>query len=124
MTTMIRTLRYGKGYSGKLANKCWVARIGGSSKEFGLTREFLEPVKVERASFTNPRTIVIFSFELEQDQLYELRAEGERWIVMCYEAVDGSLKTAKLSDARIKAWVAALDGGMTGGEARVASKGL
>ena len=43
---------------------------------------------------------------------------------MCYAGKAGEVKTAKLSDARIKAWVAALDAGQSGREARLASKGL
>lgn len=124
-TTMTRTLRYGKGYSGALGNKCWAARITGSDNAYGLRREFLEPIKVERESFTSPRTVIEYTYELEVDGLYELSAGGERWIVMCFTAKDsGEIKTAKLSDARIKAWVAALDAGKSGREARLASKGL
>src|SRR5690606_18622834 len=70
--TVIRTLRYGKGYSGRLGNRCWAARITGTDNTYGLAREFLEPVSVEREHFNRPRTIVHFSYELEVDGLYEL----------------------------------------------------
>src|SRR5690606_1425031 len=79
--TVIRTLRYGKGYSGRLGNRCWAARITGTDNTYGLAREFLEPVSVEREHFNRPRTIVHFSYELEVDGLYELSEEGERWFV-------------------------------------------
>lgn len=125
MTTMIRTLRYGKGYSGKLGNKCWIARITGSDSHYGLSRDFLEPVSVEREHFNRARTIVEFSYELEVDGLYELSAEGDRWFAMCFADKDtGELKTSQVSDARVKAWIAALDDGKTNREARLASKGL
>jgi hypothetical protein len=124
MTTMTRTLRYGKGYSGKLGNKCWIAEITGSDDTYGLQRTFLEPSKVERQHFNRPRTIIEVSYELVVDGLYELSAEGDRWFAMCYETNKGEIKTAKLSDARVKAWVAALDEGKTNREARLATKGL
>lgn len=125
MTTMTRTLRYGKGYSGKLGNKCWIAEITGSDNTYGLKRTFLEPTRVEREHFNRPRTIINFSYELAADGLYELSAEGERWIEMCYvDKTTGETKTSKVSDARVKAWVAALDEGKTNREARLASKGL
>lgn len=124
MTTMTRTLRYGKGYSGKLGNKCWIARITGTDSHYGLSREFLDPTSVEREYFNRPRTIIEFSYELEVDGLYELSAEGDRWFAMCYATADGEIKTAKVSDARVKVWTAALDEGKTNREARLASKGL
>lgn len=124
MTTMTRTLRYGNGYAGKAGNKCWAARITGTDPNYGLQREFLEPAKVEREHFNRARTMIDFSYELEVDGLYELSEDGERWIVMCYAAKDGEIKTSKISDARLKAWVAALDDGKTEREARLASKGL
>lgn len=125
MTTMTRTLRYGKGYSGKLGHKCWAAEITGSDDTYGLRRTFLDPIKVERENFNRARTIINFSYKLAVDGLYELSAEGDRWIVMCYaDTTTGEVKTIRISDARIKAWVAALDEGKTNREARVASKGL
>ena len=122
--TTIRTLRYGKGYSGRRANKCWAARITGSDRAYGLAREFLEPVKVEREHFNRPRTVIKFSYELEVDCLYELSEEGDRWFVGCWKNKTGEVVTGRVSDARLKAWVAALDEGKTNREARLASKGL
>ena len=124
MTTMTRTLRYGKGYTGKLGNKCWIARITGTDKTYGLLREFLEPSSVEREHFNRPRTMIDFSYELDVNGLYELSAEGDRWFAMCFRNKDGEITTAKVSDARVKAWAAALDAGKTDNEARLASKGL
>ena len=125
MTTMTRTLRYGKGYSGKLGNKCWIAEITASDNTYGLKRTFLDPTSVEREHFNRTRTIINFSYELAVDGLYELSAEGDRWIVMCYaDKTTGEIKTSKISDARVKAWAAALDEGKTNREARLMSKGL
>lgn len=125
MTTMTRKLRYGKGYTGKAGNKCWVARITGTDNTFGLQRDFLEPTKVEREHFNRARTMIDFSYELEVDSLYELSEDGDRWFVACFaDKNTGEAKTSKISDARLKAWVAALDEGKTDREARLASKGL
>lgn len=123
-TTMTRTLRYGKGYAGKRGTRPYIARILGTDTQYGLRREFLEPVAVEREHFNRARTMVDMTYELEIDGLYELSAEGDRWIVMCYSTHDGAIKTATISHARLHAWVAALDDGKTAREARLASKGL
>ncbi len=122
--TITRTLDYGMGYAGKLGNKCYIARILGSDTRYGLRREFLEPAKVEREHFNRPRTIVHFSYELEASGLYELSEQGERWIIAALPQKDETAKLVRVSDARIKAWIAALDAGQTDNEARLASKGL
>jgi hypothetical protein len=122
---MTKTLRYGKGYSGKLGNKCWIASITGTDNTYGLKRVWLAPSKVEREHFNRPRTIVNFSYELEANGLYELKEEGERQFVGTFDDKDsGTVKWMRLSDARVKAWAAALDEGKSNSEARVASKGL
>lgn len=123
--TMTRTLRYGKGYAGKLGNRCWISEIAGTDNTYGLKREFLDPVHVEREHFNRPRTIIEFSYELQIDRLYELSAEGDRWFAMCFaDKNTGEIKTSRVSDARVKAWAAALDEGKSNKEARLASKGL
>jgi hypothetical protein len=123
-TTMTRTLKYGRGYRGRLGTKCWIARITGTDPHYGLSRTFLAPVSVEREHFNRSRTIIECSYELQPDGLYELSAEGERWFVGCYLSRDGEVSTGKISDARVKAWAKALDAGETDREARLASKGL
>lgn len=123
-TTMNRTLRYGKGYTGRLGHKCWIARITGTDAKFGLRREFLAPDTVEREHFNRPRTMIDFTFALEVNGLYEMSAEGDRWFAMCYRTAAGELKTARVSDERVQSWARALDDGQTGNEARLASKGL
>lgn len=119
---MTRTLRYGKGYAGKLGNKCYIARITGTDRQYGLARDFLEPTKVEREHFNRPRTIIEFTYELQADGLYEISEEGERWIIGCIPQQGGELKTFRLDDRTIKAWVAALDAGMPAKEARRAGR--
>lgn len=122
---MTITLRYGKGYTGKLGNRPYIARILGTDTRYGLNREFLDAVKVEREHFNRDRTIVHLSYELEIDGLYEVCEEGERWVVSVVPAgPDNAPKTIRPSDARLKAWAAALDEGKTDREARLASKGL
>lgn len=123
-TTMTRTLRYGKGYTGKLGSKCWVARITGTDQAYGLAREFLEPVAVEREHFSRPRTMVNLSFNLEVNGLYELSAEGDRWFAACVRTADGGVKATKVSEARVRTWAEALDAGLSDNDARLASKGV
>src|SRR5690606_5219229 len=123
--TVIRTLRYGKGYSGRLGIRCWAARITGTDNRFGLKRTFLEPTSVEREHFNRPRTIIHFSYELEVDGLYELCEEGERWFVGVWPHKDtGEPVCGRISDERAYAWARALDEGKSDREARRASKGL
>lgn len=122
---MTKTLRYGKGYSGKQGNKCWIARITGTDNKFGLRREFLEADKVEREHFNRARTIINFYYELEINCLYEVSESGDRWFICVYaDKSTGEAKSMRISDARLEAWVAALDEGKGDNEARVASKGL
>ena len=116
-----RTLTYGQGYTGKTGNKCWAARILGSSPDTGLAREFLRPVKVEKDQYNRPRTLVHLSYTLMQHELYQLCEDGERWYVMV-AANGGEPKTCKVGEARAKAWIAALDRGLTGTDAREASR--
>lgn len=123
--TMMRTLSWGKGYTGKSGSKCWIARITGSDKVYGLQRSFLEPVNVEREHFNRPRTMIHFSYELVVDGLYELSADGERWFVGVWPRKDtGEIVSGRLSDARAKAWAVALDEGKSNREARLTSRGL
>lgn len=122
MTTMTKTLRYGKGYAGALSNKCWVAEITGSSSTYGLQRVFLEPTKVEREHFNRPRTLIYFSYELAANRLYELSAEGDRWFAATWQEESGEVVSGYVSDERAKVWAAALDEGKTNIEARQASK--
>ena len=74
-----RTLRYGKGYSGNSGNRCWIAAIHGTDKQYGLNRTFLDPDKVDREHFNRPRTMVDFTWELDAG-LYEASESGERSI--------------------------------------------
>lgn len=120
---MTKTLRYGKGYAGKMAHKCWIARITGTDATYTLQREFLEPTKVERERFDRPRTMINFSYELEIDGLYELSEGGERWFAFCYAEDSGEPKTAKVDGDRVRAWAKALDAGRTDREARLGSEG-
>jgi len=123
--TTTRTLRYGKGYTGRLGNRCWAARITGTDNTYGLAREFLEPTSVEREHFNRSRTIVHFSYELELDGLYELSEGGERWFVGIWPHKDtGKPVCGRISDERAYAWARALDEGKSDREARKASKGL
>lgn len=117
---MKHTLSYGKNYSGKAGNKCWMARINGTSDKFGLDREFLEADKVERDSFTKSRTMIHFTYDIEAG-LYEVSENGEREIICIYVGKDGDKHWYAPSDDRIKAILAKMEDGMTADEARLAT---
>jgi hypothetical protein len=119
--TVIRTLRYGKGYAGKLGSKPDIARITGSDTRYGFRREFLKPISLTREPFNRSRTLIHMTYALTEG-LYELSAEGERWFEMAYTTHDGVDATASVSDARVTAWVAALDAGQTDRGARLVSR--
>lgn len=116
-----RTLRYGKGYSGKMSKKCWIAAITGSDTQYGLSRSFLEPSSVEREHFNRARTMIDFTWQLN-DGLYEFSEGGERWYVIVWTNAAGETKRFKPEEYRVKAMVALMDGGMSADEARRATK--
>lgn len=115
-----RTLKYGKGYTGKLSNKCWVARIAGTDKKYGLAREFIEPDSVEREHFNRPRTIINFSWSLDVG-LYEYSEQGDRYFFVV-NVKDGEYKAFRPSDERVKAMAMLMDGGMSAEDARKATR--
>ena len=124
MTTLTKTLRlrYGKGYSGKMGNKCWIARITGSSKEYGFRRQFLEADNVEREHFNRSRTMINLSYQLD-DGLYEISEAGERWIILVWGGSDQQEpKIFRPTHDRIAAIVALLDEGMEFDAARRQTK--
>lgn len=116
-----KTLRYGRGYAGKMGNKCWIARITGSDKKFGLAREFVEPASVEREHFNRPRTMIDFRYHLDAG-LYEYSEGGDRAFLVVWRNAAGAWKMFRPTEDRIKQMLALMDGGMTAEEARVATK--
>lgn len=115
-----RTLRYGKGYAGKMGNKCWIAAITGSDKRYALSRDFIAPDQVEREHFNRPRTMINFSYELAVG-LYEQSEGGEREFFAVW--IKGSAHVVtRLNEDRVKAMVALMDTGKTAEEARIATK--
>lgn len=113
-------LRYGKGYAGKLGNKCWVAEITGSSPQYGLQREFVEPSKVEREHFNRARTMIDFHYDLGAG-LYEYSESGDRGFFAVW-IKSGEYVHTRLAEDRVKAMVSLMDGGMSAEEARLATK--
>lgn len=125
MTTENQTsklqLTYGKGYTGKTGNKCWVAAITGSDNQYGLTREFVEASKVEREHFNRPRTTITFTYDLEIG-LYERSEHGVRCFFLVFPAKDGAVKRCQINDDRVEAMVALMDDGLSAEDARKATK--
>jgi hypothetical protein len=114
------TLTYGKGYSGNAGHKCWIAKILGSDNQFGLQREFLDADKVERQHFNRARTMIDFTFLLEEG-LYESSERGEREFFIVFLKKDEACWT-RINDDRVKAIASLLDEGKTFTEARKATK--
>lgn len=115
-----RTLRHGKGYSGKMGNKCWIAAIEGSDNTYGLSRSFLDADSVEREHFSRPRTMINFSYSLDVG-LYEQSEGGDREFFVVWIKNGEHVRTRVDSD-RVKAMVALMDGGMSADDARRATK--
>lgn len=117
---MEKTLRYGKGYSGKMSHKCWVASITGTDKQYGLVRDFIEPTKVEREHFNRSRTMIDFTWDLD-DGLYEMSEGGDRWfLIVCHK--DGKQIKFVPTEERVKAMVALMDQGKSFEDARIATR--
>ena len=117
-----RTLRWGKGYAGKLGKRCWVARITGTESQYGFSRDFLSAEKVERAHFNRSRTIVNFSYALTPG-LYELCAESEHWYLIVWTKKDGEIKAFRPDEIRVAAIAALLGAGEDFDSARRATRG-
>ncbi len=114
------TLRYGKGYSGKLGHRPYIARVTGESKQYGLERTFIEASKVEREHFNRPRTMVTLSYDLEPG-LYEFSTEGDRY----YRMVAPSNKVDTLfnvSEERAKNMIRLMSQGQSFTQARLATR--
>lgn len=118
------TLSYGVGgYRGAAANKCWIAAILGSDEKFGMRREFIEAVKIEREHYNRPRTMITHTYELPVG-LYESSSHGEREIFLVYPRSSGEFAACIPSDARINAMLLLMDGGMSVDDARKQTKGM
>ena len=114
-----RTLKYGKGYSGKLGNKCWVASITGSDEQYGLALEFIKPDSVEREHFNRSRTIINYVWLLDVG-LYTYSEQGARNFFVV-NVVNGKYTAFCPDDERVKAMVALMDGGLSAEDARKAT---
>jgi hypothetical protein len=120
MITYTKTLRYGKGYTGKSGNKCWIARINGTDRWYGLSRDFLEPAKIEREHFNRPRTMIDMTWELEPG-LYEASQDGDRWFLLVVPKNDGSITAFQPTEERMKKILALMDDGIDFNSARKAT---
>jgi hypothetical protein len=97
-------LSWGRGYSGKMGNKCWVAKIKGIDEEYKFDRTFLDADRVEKEHFGRQRTIINFYYNLE-DGLYEQSEKGEKILFIVWDnekwkdiEEERAMKIAKLLD--------------------------
>jgi hypothetical protein len=114
-----KKLRWGKGYSGKSGNRCWVAEITGTQGS-GLAHTFLDATEVKKEHFNRPRTIIHFTYELPPG-LYELSEDGDRWFNLVWDA-GGTCKFSTPPRDRAVAIAKLMDGGSSFEEARLATK--
>ena len=115
-----RTLDYGRGYTGKMGNKPYVANIVGSSERYGLERKFIEPNKVIKDKFNSSRTMIHFTYTLPVG-LYEMAEGGEKHF-FAVNIKDGKHNAFRVDDARVQAMAKLMDGGMSADDARKATK--
>jgi len=120
MNTTTITLTYGKGYSGKMGNKAWVAEITGSDNKYGLARTFAEADSVEREHFNRARTMINLTWELGPG-LYEISEHGERSYKLVW--MDGEeCKRCSVDESRVKDIVRLMDEGWEYDQARRLSR--
>ena len=118
--TTTRTLRQGIGYTGRLGQKAYMARIIGTDPQYGLRREFLDAAKVERDKFNSAKYVRTYTHELTEG-LYERQSEGDRDYVLIF-CREGQWGYNTPSDERIAAIAALMDDGTSAHDARVATK--
>lgn len=118
---LTKQLTWGKGYSGKTGNKCWVAQIDGKDNKFGLSRSFVEADTVEREHFNRSRTTITFTYELPVG-LYEISQHGERSYCIVWTDNRGTYKAFTPTDDRVKEMVNLMDDDdLSADEARIAT---
>ncbi len=78
--TMQLTLKWGRGYVGQLRYRPWVARITGTDRRYGLSREFLNAALVRAEHPGRERTIIEYTYDLG-DGLYEYSEYGARTFI-------------------------------------------
>jgi hypothetical protein len=71
-------MKRGVNYAGKLGEKCWVARIVGTSPgRFHFDREFIDPDTRERNKYNSSRYLETLTWHLDVG-MYERACQGER----------------------------------------------
>jgi len=116
-----KTLRWGKGYTGKAANKVWIARITGTDDKENFAREFLEADEVEKEHFNRARTMINLTWNLDQG-LYEASENGERWFFMIAPHKDKGEASFGVTHDRAREMAKLMDGGMEFDDARRATR--
>jgi hypothetical protein len=119
-TTWRLTLRYGMGYSGLRGMRCWVARLTGMSRQYGMARDFIEAAAVKREHYNRARTMMDFGFDLVPG-LYEVSEYGDRRYIMVGIRRNGSLGHWHPDEARVVAILLLMDGGTGFEDARRAT---
>lgn len=117
---MEQILDYGRGYSGKMGNKCWVARIDGTDETYELDRDFLDPESVEKDHFNRYRTMVHFHYNLPVG-IYEESEGGSRDFFIVWVKNGEEVRTI-IDKERVLAILSLIDEGMEFETARLKTK--
>lgn len=116
------TLRQGIGYAGRLGNRAYVARILGTSNQYGFDREFIDADSVERDHFGRARYIRTYTY-LIGPGLYEIESEGERRYRIVYIGLtDGHEHITPIEIDRVEAIARLMTDGQDYDAARVQTK--
>lgn len=120
MTTTI-TLTQGIGYRGQQGERCYIARITGTSDRYGLERDFVDPARVERDSFSRARYTRSYHYDLPVG-LYEISEHGERRYLIVWAKRDGTIARFNPEADRVEAMARLMADGMDVEAARIATK--
>jgi len=113
------TMEWGKGYSGKMGNRCWVRSIDGSALDYSVETKFIDADKVIREHFGRARTMISFTYSLAPG-LYQQSEAGEKNYFVAWEK-KGVTVAKDIDDDRAHAMIALMGSGSSAEEARRAT---
>ena len=115
------TVSRGIGYSGKSSGKAYVARITGTSNQYGLDRTFLDADTVTRDHWGRTRYTRTMEYDITECGLYEIQEAGDRYYRAIWER-DGEIAATTISEERLDRMMALVSAGSTIEEARLATR--
>jgi len=113
------TMEWGRGYTGKMGNRCWVRSISQSATDYSMESEFIGATKVVKEHFGRQRTMIAFTYCLAPG-LYQQEEGGERNYFVAWDK-KGETQAKDISDERAHAMIALMGSGSSVEEARRAT---